>query len=137
MPHPWMHLALTRPDLLVDHGASWVHLLGDELPLAWHANRRRLLWWVLAVLLAQLGLGLAGVAALLSALLAAWGPQAQAAGPAFTAWLPAGLGVPAVPLLLAVLCAWQARRQHDGGAWLRLREQWAADAGLRGPGQEP
>jgi hypothetical protein len=119
----WLDVAVARPELLADHAGAWGHFLASEIAPAWQARQRVVVLWSLGLLNGSLGLALAGVALMLGVVTpteqwSLWPVQ-------LVLWL-----VPAVPLLLAVVCVMAARRKLDDGAWARVRRQWAADLAL-------
>ena len=120
MFHPLIRTFASRPDLLVAHLGGYAQLIGAQADDALATLRRR------AALLAGLagglllGLGLAGTAGLLAAVLR-WETMPAP-------WLL--VAIPALPLALAAAC-WAALRRLPA-AWSAelLREQVAADAAL-------
>ncbi len=120
MFHPLIRLLAAKPHLLTAHLAAYGVLLGVQTDAALAVLRQR------AVLLAglaigtTLGLGLAGGALLLVAVV----PLQAMPAP----WLLAL--VPAVPLLLALLCALALRQTPPAWSAAPLRAQWQADAAL-------
>lgn len=123
---PLLQLAASQPQMLAEHAGAWGQLLAAECAPAAQAWRRKLGWQLAAGVTALLGLGLAGVACMLWAV-------APPANPLRLALL---WGTPALPLLVAVFCAWQARRCSQDAAHsalARLRRQWRADMALLWP----
>ena len=105
-----------RPDLLLEHAQAYADLLRDE-SAAWAEYwLKKLLWYTGAVLLAGVGLTLAGVALMLSG-----------AVPVDAVVL---VFVPATALLGAVGCCWAARRAPVAPRWGQVRVQWEADRHL-------
>ena len=119
----WLDVALARPELLAAHAGAWAQFLAAECAPAWRAQQRVWALWALALLFGGLGLGLAGVALMLAMLAP---PQQWAQWPVQLVLC----AVPAVPLLLALACAWAACRPRDEGSWVRVTRQWEADLSL-------
>jgi hypothetical protein len=108
-----------RPDLLLEHAQAYADLLRDE-STAWAAFWVvKLMWYTGAVLLAGVGLTLAGVAVMLGGL---WTVN--------IVWL---ISVPAVTLLLACLCWWAAVRGPAAPGLSESRAQWEADRNMLSP----
>lgn len=109
-----------RPDLLLEHAQAYADLLRDE-SAAWATFWGvKLLWYTGAVLMAGVGLTLAGVAAMLGSVLPL--------GPGLL------ISVPAVALLAACLCWWAARRGPAAPGLEETRAQWEADRNMLSPG---
>ena len=120
MFHPLIRTIASRPDLLVAHLGGYAELVGAQADDALAALRTRA---VLLVGLAGgllLGLGLAGTAGLLAAVVRLELMPAP--------WLL--LAIPALPLALAAGCWLALRRQPPAWTADLLREQLAADAAL-------
>lgn len=120
MLHPALHLLATRPHWLAEHGEAYAQLAAAELGQAAAAWRRSAVLAAASLLAASVGLGLAGVALMLWAVMPAV--------PAQTAWLL--WATPAVPLALAVIGALALRSPSGTPAFACLREQLQADADL-------
>lgn len=122
MIHPFFSTLLTRPELLAEHASAYAELASVEAAIAATEWRRRSACIVTAALLALLGVGWGGVAALMAA---AW-PVAQMPAP----WVL--VAVPAVPLLLALGVALFGglRRRRTAPAFALLRQQIAEDSAL-------
>lgn len=121
MIHPFFSTLLNRPELLAEHASAYAELASAETALAASEWRRRGACTVTATLLALLGVGWGGVAALLAA---AW-PVGQMPAP----W--ALLAVPAAPLLLALgVALFGLRRRRATPAFTLLRQQIAEDSAL-------
>jgi uncharacterized membrane protein YqjE len=102
-------MALARqPGLVLEHADAYVDLASAELDAGLNSA---------AALLAVLALGLAGAAGLAVAVV----PLGAMPMP----WLLAV--IPAVPLLLAALLAWRARRLEKSPPFAALRQQMAQD----------
>ncbi len=105
-----------HPRLWIDHLHAYADLLQAE-SAAWAAHWAvKGLWCLGALLLAAVGLTLAGVASMLAML----APELAA-----RLWL-----VPAVTLVAACGCAWAARRGPPAPSMLQVRAQWDADRDL-------
>ncbi len=120
MFHPLIRLLAAKPHLLTAHVAAYAALLGVQADAALAVLRQRALLLAGLAIGATLGLGLAGAALLLAAAL----PLQAMPAP----WLLAL--VPAVPLLLATVCAVALRRTPAAWSAQPLRSQWQADAAL-------
>lgn len=109
-----------RPDLLLEHAQAYADLLRDE-STTWAAFWLvKGLWLVGAVLLAFVGLTLAGVAVMLASV------------------LPVGwavlIVVPSVAFLGALLCGWAVVRWPAAPGLDEMRVQWEADRNMLSPG---
>lgn len=109
-----------RPDLLLEHAQAYADLLRDE-STTWAAFWLvKGLWLIGAVLLAFVGLTLAGVAVMLGSV------------------LPVGWGVlvvvPSVALLGALFCGWAVVRGPAAPGLDEMRVQWEADRNMLSPG---
>lgn len=117
MIHPLFISIAKQPALFLEHADAYTDLAVAELA-CWRSRlRQRATLTVAAVLLAVLGLGLAGVAGLLAAAL----PQQTMPMP-WLLWV-----LPLAPLLLAVLLAWRIGQLEDSATFSTLREQVAQD----------
>ncbi len=117
MLHPWLRLALDRPDLLVNHASAYAALAQSTAQATIASWRWRLVCLVLLVVGAVLAVGLAGVALMLHALNLTQPTTA-------TLWL-----VPMVPALVAALGGWLALRPSPPSTqdWA---QQFASDVAL-------
>jgi hypothetical protein len=115
--HPLFITIARQPGLFLEHADAYADLAMAEVA-SWRSRlQQRTTLVVAALLLALLGLGLAGVAGLLAAAL-----------PIHTMPLPWLLwALPLAPLLLAALLAWRVRRLDPGTGFSTLREQMAQD----------
>lgn len=117
MIHPLFISIAKQPALFLEHADAYTDLAVAELA-CWRSRlRQRATLTVAAVLLAVLGLGLAGVAGLLAAAL----PQQTMPMP-WLLWV-----LPLAPLLLAMLLAWRIGQLEDSATFSTLREQVAQD----------
>jgi hypothetical protein len=115
--HPLFITIARQPGLFLEHADAYADLAMAEVA-SWRSRlQQRTTLVVAALLLALLGLGLAGVAGLLAAAL-----------PIHTMPLPWLLwALPLAPLLLAALLGWRVRRLDPGTGFSTLREQMAQD----------
>jgi hypothetical protein len=120
MIHPVYKLLAARPELLAQHLGGYAQLARTQAAEALLAARQRLL--LLGVCLASglLGLGLAGVAALLAAALPWPGMPAP--------WLLAAL--PGLLMLIALAAGWSFVHQPPTWTWDELQAQAAQDLAL-------
>lgn len=116
--HPLFALLVTRPQLLVEHALAYSALLNQESGLAYAAWRRQTLLWLVALGCAAVALVLAGVAVML------WAVTPVA--PVHAPWVL--LGVPLLPLAVAVVCVWRAPGTDDNFA--RLTRQVEDDLAM-------
>lgn len=108
-----------RPDLLLEHAQAYADLLRDE-STAWAAFWAvKLVWYTGAVLLAGVGLTLAGVAVMLASVL-----------PVNAVLL---IAVPAVTLAAACLCWWAGAHGPAAPGLEESRAQWEADRSMLSP----
>jgi hypothetical protein len=115
--HPLFITMARQPGLFLEHADAYADLAMAEVA-CWRSRlQQRAALTAAAVLLALLGLGLAGVAGLLAAAL----PLHSMPMP----WLLWAL--PLAPLLLAAVLAWRVRRLDPGTGFTILREQMAQD----------
>jgi cytochrome bd-type quinol oxidase subunit 2 len=120
MIHPLLGKLATQPGLFAEHAGAYAELAAVEARQLGHRWRRQVLLALAAALMAALALGLAGVSALLAAAL-----------PVHTMPAPVVLVLlPALPLVMAALCAWWARGDGQAAGFALLREQLRADAQL-------
>lgn len=123
-----IRLAANQPDLLADHAGAYAELAAAEAAVLAQRLRRQALLMAVALAAVAVAVTLAGVAALL------WSALPLATMP--TPWLL--LVVPALPLLLALVCAWAAQTPAGTQAFAGLQRQWQADvAMLRQAGAAP
>lgn len=120
MIHPLLKTLASEPDLLVEHAGAYLELAGAEAEVWGQRMQRRALLVVTVAVATLVGFLLAGVALLLWAVT----PPAAVQLP-WLLWL-----VPAVPLLLAAVGAWQLRRQAPLPAFELLRAQLRLDREL-------
>ena len=117
MIHPLFITMAKEPGLFLEHADAYADLAVAELA-CWRSRlQQRATLTVAAVLLALLGLGLAGVAGLLAAAL-----PLQAMPMPWVLWV-----LPMAPLLLAGILGWRVRQLDDGATFTTLREQVAQD----------
>jgi len=115
-----IRLAATQPDLLAEHAGAYAALAADEATLLALRLRRQALLLAAALAALAVAVTLAGVALLLCAAL----PTAAMPMPGML------LAVPVLPLLLALVCAWQARSGDAAPAFIGLQRQWQADTAM-------
>ena len=118
--HPLFHLIATRPHLLLEHAESYAELVDAEMGIVTTDWKRSLILNALALCLLIAGVGLAGVALMLWAVL----PMAQMQAP----W--ALIAVPLPPLVIAVLCLLAARTSNEARAFDKLRRQVSEDMAM-------
>jgi hypothetical protein len=118
MLHPLLRLALARPDLLADHASAYAELALDNARDVAAAWQLRLVGWVLLAAGVLLCVTFAGVALML------YGAVAAVTQP----WLL--WAVPLVPLLLALVGAWLARRPAAARGGVSVAQQFEADLSL-------
>jgi hypothetical protein len=118
MLHPLLRLALARPDLLADHASAYAELALDNARDVAAAWQLRLVGWVLLAVGVLLCVTFAGVALMLYAAVAA----------VTQPWLL--WAVPLVPLLLALVGAWLARRPAAARGGVSVAQQFEADLSL-------
>lgn len=117
--HPLLRLAATHPHLLADHAAAYAELLGDEMGKTVLSWKQKALFNAMGIGLFGVGAVLAGVAAMLWALIPA--------PPAHASW--ALIAAPAVPTLLALLCIFAGRRSAPD-AFTQVKQQLGADLSM-------
>jgi uncharacterized membrane protein YqjE len=120
MIHPLFKTLATRPELLADHLGAYAQLVSVEASETTAQLRNHAVWAVGLALGAALGVGLAGTALLLLAIV----PVADMPLP----WLL--VIVPAVPLLAALGCWLKMRQNPLSYSFDLLREQVALDTAL-------
>ena len=120
--HPLLRLAVEQPQLLAEHLAAYLDAIAQEGGVVAARLRRQLVWQCVAGAGLLLGLGLAGVALMLWALLPLPSPAAG--------WVL--LGVPALPALLGLWALMLARSDSDSSlpAFAALRRHAQADLAL-------
>lgn len=116
MRHPLLRLIATRPQLLADHVEAYAALVGDEVGATAAVWKRRTLFGATALCLAGVAAVLGGVALMLWAVTPAGALRAP--------W--ALIAAPALPALIALWCALEARRVQ-GAAFAELRRQVGID----------
>jgi uncharacterized membrane protein YqjE len=119
MVHPLLRLLATQPRLLAEHVEAYAELVGDEAGRSVMVWKKRVLLSATAMCLLVVAGVLGGVALMLWAV----SPPANIRAP----W--ALIAAPALPALVAIWCAIEARRVH-GGSFDDLRQQIAADFSL-------
>lgn len=115
-----IRLAATQPDLLAEHAGAYAALAADEAKLLAQRLQRQTLLLATALAALAVAVTLAGVALLLWAAL----PAAAMPMPGLL------LAVPVLPLVLALVCAWQARSGDVAPAFDGLQRQWQADTAM-------
>jgi len=120
MIHPLFKTLFTQPELLAEHAGAYAELAAVEVAGMGARLRRQAVLLAVALMAAAVALGMAGVAAMLTAAI----PAAQMPSPLLL-WC-----VPAVPALLAVGCAWALRSSAVDDTFATLKQQWAADRDL-------
>jgi len=116
MIHPLLRLVATQPQLLADHAEAYAGLVSDEIGRSAASFKHRILLNAIALCLVGVAAVLGGVAFMLWATL----PPAAMQAP----W--ALIAAPAVPAVIAVVCALVGRRQPSD-AFAELKQQVAAD----------
>ena len=116
MKHPLLRLIATRPQLLADHVEAYAALVGDEVGATAAVWKRRALFGATALCLGGVAAVLGGVALMLWAVMPVGGMRAP--------W--ALIAAPALPALIALWCALEARRVQ-GAAFAELRRQVGID----------
>lgn len=119
MIHPFVRVIATQPQLLVDHAEAYAGLVGEELGKTAAEFKQRAVMLGAAAFFAVLALIFAGVALMLHAV----SPPAQV----HTPWLL--IATPALPAVLAIVCAVLGRRK-EGAAFAQLRQQIARDLAM-------
>ncbi len=117
MIHPVFITMAKNPSLFMEHASAYADLASAEVDTLTGGLKRRTVLTVTSVLLALLGLGLAGAAGLLLAAL----PLAAMPQP----WLL--WAIPLLPLLLSALLALRLRQLKSRAAFAVLRQQLALD----------
>lgn len=120
MIHPLLRKLVTQPELFVEHADCYGELASLEARHALRALRRSAALALLAVACAICGLGLAGTAVMLAAVV----PAARMPAPALL------VIVPLVVFAAAAWCGWLASRAAEQPLFAHLREQWQADRQL-------
>jgi uncharacterized membrane protein YqjE len=116
--NPALHLLATRPQWLAEHALAYAELASVELGEVTARARRTLLLGMFTLLCLLLGLGLAGVALMLWAVVE---PELSQR----TLWV---LGAtPGLPLAGALFGGLALAREREGGRFLVLRQQLQAD----------
>jgi hypothetical protein len=119
-PHPLLRAAMSQPHLLFEHVSAYGAVLAEEGTHAASMLRRQLAWQMAAGAGIAIGLVLAGVGALLWAMLPAAPPD--------RAWLM--LAVPLLPWLAAAWALWHVSRLAVQTPFPALRRQANADLDL-------
>ena len=120
MIHPLFRLIVSDPQLIVDHVEAYSELFAEEVGAATAQWKKRAVMHALSVLCAFVTLLFAGVAVMLWAVV----PVERMNSP----W--ALVGVPVIPLVLAVWSYFAARAPQTGDGFNVIREQLAADAAM-------
>ena len=114
MVHPILSLLISRPELVVDHVAGYAALVQEEASSAARTMVRQAIAWGVALLGLIVFLVLAGVAAMLGAMLGEFH------------W--ALVLTPGAALLVSLLAVAIARRQIPATRFTQLKVQLHADA---------
>ncbi len=117
--NPLLALLATRPQLLLDHAQAYAALFNEEFALAAAAWRRRVLLYALALCCLGVAAVLAGVAAML------WFTTAAAAS---AQWVL--ITIPAVPLLVTLVCLLLARQAPYSAPFANMSRQIDADLAM-------
>lgn len=117
MIHPVFITMAKNPGLFLEHANAYADLASAEVDTLTGGLKQRTTLTAASVLLAMLGLGLAGAAGLLAAAL----PLAAMPHP-WLLWV-----IPSVPLLLSAALAWRLRQLRSNAAFETLRQQVAQD----------
>ena len=115
--HPLFITMAKKPGLFLEHADAYADLAVAELACWRKRLQQRAMFTLAAVLCALMGLGLAGVAALLAAALP-W----QAMPMPWVLW-----ALPLALLVLAAVLGWRVRQLDDDSPFTTLREQVAQD----------
>jgi len=113
MVHPIFSVLITRPELVMDHVAGYAALVQDEASTVGVQVARRAAAWAVAALGSLVFLILAGVACMIGAT---------------SDYHWALVVVPAVPLAIAIVAFFVARKPLPSSAFTELRAQLDADA---------
>src|SRR5437763_11538783 len=113
MVHPIFSVLITRPELVMDHVAGYAALVQEEASTVGVQVARRGAAWAVAALGLLVFLILAGVACMMGAT---------------GGYHWALLVVPAVPLAIAIVALFVARKPLPSSAFTELRAQLDADA---------
>jgi len=124
--HPLLTLLATRPQLLVDHAQAYAALFNEEFGLACATWRRQVLLYAVALCCLGVAAVLAGVATML------W---FATAAPVQAFWVL--VAVPAVPLLVAVVCLLLARQSPQSASFANLSRQINEDVAMLRAAGEP
>jgi len=123
--HPLLALLATRPQLLLDHAQAYAALFNEEFALARAAWRRQVLLYAVALCCLGVAAVLAGVATLL------WFSTAAAQN----FWVM--VAVPALPLLVAVICLLLAQQAPQAASFANLSRQINEDLAMLRTAGEP
>lgn len=113
MLHPIFSTVLGHPELVAEHLANYAALVRQESAQAGRGIAARIVAGVLAVASATLALGLIGVAVLLGVMHGSFH------------WVL--VAVPAVAVVIALICTWYATRPAPSYGFDDLRKQLDAD----------
>ena len=118
--HPLFALLATQPQLLVEHALAYSALINQELGVTYAVWRHQTLLRAAALSCTVVAWVLGGVALML------W-----AATPVALIHAPWALFVmPLLPLAVAAVCLWQARRSGAGNTFNRLTQQIEDDLAM-------
>ncbi len=120
MIHPLLRLIATEPQVLGDHVEAYAELVGEEVKKTGAAWGLRMGLYAAALSLSAIFLVLTGVAVMLWAALPPAGFQAP--------WVL--IVVPAIFLMLAVICVVVARRDPIESAFDNVKKQLNADMAM-------
>ncbi len=120
MIHPLFRLIVSDPQLLADHVEAYSELVAQEVGAATAQWKKRAAMHAVSVACAFVTVLFAGVAVMLWAVV----PVERMNSP----W--ALVGVPAIPLVLAMWSTLAARAPQAGNGFAAIREQLAADAAM-------
>ena len=124
--HPLLALLATRPQLLVDHAQAYAALFTEEFGLARATWRRQVLLYAAALCCLSVAAMLAGVATMM------W---YATAAPVHALWVL--VAVPALPLLLALVCLLLARQPPQSASFANLSRQLDEDMAMLRTAGEP
>ena len=119
MIHPLLRLVATQPELLADHAEAYAGLVSEEIGKTAAAWKKRALVNAIALGSLAVSVVLIGVALMLWAVI----PVTTMVAP----W--ALIATPAVPALIAVICA-VIGRSRGTDAFADLKQQLAADLSM-------
>lgn len=117
--NPLLALLATQPQLMLDHAQGYAALFNEELALAGAAWRRRVLLHAVGLCSLSVAAVLAGVGTML------W---FTTAAPASSLWVL--ITIPIAPLLVALVCLWQARQPPQSASFANMGRQINADLAM-------